>query len=368
MSYYNYNNYNLADAVWWDQIGNSLKLLSQIADVQRDRRSAVLRVPREIPWRDYFESQIDKRRESFSVDRMFQRAAYSPEFEPGYYILNKFCPPKIQADYWPGISVPEYLGGRDDLELCDYDIWISGIHTEFLLLKWIEFVTLYTAAARQKGFYRHAAFILEYDGPELSCNPAAGLSAPPECVPERIDYPIEDYDCRVFCLEFVSGQSDIDPIWRGYLAEVAASIGGNNPEFCAALLNSGDHLLHDPVNAAKNLNFDPDLQETGIFSSVWRAMIIQLFPLLERCRFALISKYQNEINQYLPSVNANGERIEEPFDLELSSLYFLITHAAFSVLPSELDAIRVCRKIRNALAHNRLAEFDDIKLLLSLKI
>ena len=392
---------NDAGAVWWGQIGNSLRLLSKIADVQRDGKSAVLRVPAKFPWRDYFDNQIDLRRESFSADRGLKRLAWPdpPECTPDFYILKKLCPPNVQADYWPGVKIAQYLGARDDLSLCDYDIYITGVHTEQVLSQWIEFVTLYAAAAHEKELDHHAAFIIEYDGPDLSSGyPGIPIAAPPRFLPEWLDCRVEDYDCRVFCLELASGQvqsktqsriqaqtetqpeSQIEsrlesPALRGYLAELAASVGGNYPEFCAALCDTGDLLLSNPVAAVKQTiaqcrdsagNAFPDMRESEISSAVWRAMIVQLFPLLERCRLSIISKYQKEIAGYLPIDNGNGERIDEPFDLEISSLHFLITRAAFSVLPSELETVRLCRKIRNALAHNRLADFDDVKWLLTL--
>ena len=66
-----------AGAVWWGQIGNSLRLLSRVTESLRDHRTTLLQFPAHLPWRERFEEEIDLRRTAFSMDRRLRRLAWT---------------------------------------------------------------------------------------------------------------------------------------------------------------------------------------------------------------------------------------------------------------------------------------------------
>lgn len=348
-------------SIWWGQIGNSLRLLAKVTNNLRDCQSAVLQVPQDLPWRQDFYDAIDIRRSAFSGERRLVRLTWEAGMDPGEFVLDELCSNRVRADYWPGQTYAEYLGSKSELLMNDYYVWVTGIHSKADVSKWGEFVSQYHHIAKQLD--SSAVFILEYDG--------ANTDVPDV---EKIVYTVENYDCRVFSLEAAVALGNTD--LRNYQAELALSICSNNPELCYALLMAGTKLLHNPVQttvevtscmySSEGLPF-VTLDEQQIQSSAWEAAIVLLFPVLERYRISFIDKNESEIARYLPISNSNGDRITDPCDLEIGSLYYIVSSASKSFEPAEIELIRMCRKARNLLAHNKFVPYTDIRTLLALQ-
>lgn len=348
-------------AIWWGQIGNSLRLLTKVTNNLRDCQSAVLQVPQNFPWRQDFYEAIDIRRSSFGGERRMVRLSWQEEMDPGEFVLDELCSSRVRADYWPGQTYAEYLGSKGDLLMNDYYVWITGIHSKADVSKWAEFVTQYHNAA--KDFENSAVFILECD--DVSTD-VLGV--------EKIVYSVENYDCRVFSLEASAALGNTD--FRNYQAELALSICDNNPELCFALLMTGAKLLQDPVQTALEVTLKSYssegipfavLGEQGVHSAVWEATIVLLFPVLERYRMNFISKNESELARHLPISNSNGDRVTEPCDLEIGALYYIVSSASKEFASSDVETIRLCRKVRNLLAHNKIVPVDDVQKVLLLQ-
>lgn len=347
--------------IWWGQIGNSLRLLDRIANDLRDRRSAVLRVPGRFPWRETFYEAVDLRRSSFGGERRLRRIPWEEGADPGAYILDKLCSERVRADYWPGQTYGAYLGARDDIVLCDYYVWITGIRSKADMARWVEFITQYIQAAGQAE--QRAVFLLEYEGPMMD---APGL--------DRIDYSVESYDCRVFALETANVLCAAEA--RAYQAELALSLAGGDPELCCALLQEGERLLRDPVGTALEVcktalssSGEPfsALEEQQAASAAWEAALVLLFPILERFRMGFIKRFEGELWRHLPISNSNGDEVRDPQDLDIGPLFHIVTACSKAFSPAMVEAIRLCRHVRNLLAHNKLVPYEDVKKLLELK-
>ena len=351
---------NAAD-IWWGQIGNSLRLLARVTEHLRDHRSAVLSMPPRFPWRERFYREIDIRRAPYSMERRLKRVAWPGKGAPGQFVLNSMCPLDVQADYWPGQTYGEYLGSRRNLAINDYDIWITGVHDKTALMKWVEFVTQYHAAATAPE--PHAVFLIEYDGPAMKSGNV-----------EQISCQVERYDCRVFCLEMAAALSETR--LRDYQAELALSIAGSQPELCAALLETGERLLKNPIDTAREVlaqarssdgNPFPRQSESELTSAVWLAAVALLFPLMERYRIAFIERHKLELVRFLPISNSNGDEVTEPFDLEIGALCYIIANLRVHLFTSaEVAGLRLCRRIRNQLAHNKPVDRADVEAVMSL--
>lgn len=350
-----------AGKIWWGQIGNSLRFLSNVTNHLRDRHSTVLQVPQIIPWRQEFYNAIDMRRTSFSGDRRLMRLNWDESTEPGEFVLDELCSSRVRADYWPGQSYAKYLGSKDDIVLNDYYVWITGIHSKVGLAKWAEFVSQYENAA--KTLEKAAVFLLEYDGVTVD---VAGV--------EKIVYSVENYDCRVFCLETATALANSD--LRSYQAELALSVGRGEPELCAALLEKGKDLLESPVKTAQTvlqegfssqgLRF-AEMSETEIESAVWKAAIVLLFPILEQYRSDFIAAHEIELARHLPILNSNGDRITDPHDLEIGSIQYIVSNSKTGFSLAEVETVKLCRKARNLLAHNKPLPYVDVVGILTLK-
>lgn len=349
-----------AGSVWWGQIGNSLRLLTNITNTLRDCQSAVLQVPQSLPWRQSFYEAIDIRRSSFSGEKRLMRLTWTEGEDPGKFVLDELCSDRVRAEYWPGQTYAEYLGAKDDILLNDYYVWVSCIHNKADVSKWIEFVIQYNQASVMHE--NRAVYILEYDG---ACIDVNGV--------DNIVYTLENYDCRVFCLETATSLGNIG--LREYQAELALCIGGSNPELCNALLASGEKLLRDPVKTARSVIMESVTSEGKTFdnqseqqltSLAWKAAIVLLFPLLEKYRLDFISKYEHALARHLPISNSNGDRVTDPFDLEIGAIQYITGSSPNDFPGSDNDAIRLCRKARNLLAHNKPVPYEDVQRIIAL--
>lgn len=343
--------------IWWEQVGNALGLLSEVTNHLRDCKSAVLHLPAAFPWRQSFYDAIESRRTRFSESRRLVTLEWDGASDPGETVLEELCSMEVRAEYYPGMTRAAYLGSRDDIVLCDYYVWVAGIHSKAQLLQWTEFLDQYDRAARKAE--KKAVFILEYDGTD-----------PAPVSVETVRFTLEDYDCRVFCLEAAALLSNSS--LRFYQAELALSIGGTDPEFCHALLARGEQLLADPVaatgdviafsRAADGRRF-AHLEEQQILSAVWKAQLVLFFPVLEQRRVDFVQKYRDQIARHLPITESNGDRITDPLDLEIGPLCYIIASSGSAFPGTECEAIHLCRKVRNTLAHNKVLALEEVKRL-----
>lgn len=341
-----------AGTIWWGQIGNSLRLLTKVTNALRDCHSAVLQVPQKLPWHQDFYEAIDYRRAAFSGERRLMRLQWEDNADPGEYVLDELCSNRVRADYWPGQTYAQYLASKDDILLNEYYVWITGIHSKSDLSKWTDFVSQYIQHSDRPD--QRAVFILEYDGANTD---VYGV--------EKIVYSVENYDCRVFCLESAAANNNTD--MHVYQAELALSIGNNDPELCDALLALGEKLLQDPVKAtseAISMMGGNRLSEQAIVSAAWRAAIVLLFPILEQHRMDFVAKHQAALARHLPISNSNGDRINDPCDLEVGSLCYIVTSASKEFHSDEIEDLRLCRKVRNLLAHNKIVPYADVRKLM----
>lgn len=345
-------------AIWWGRLGQSLRYLGAVSERMRDGRSVVLKVPSRLPWREDFYARLERGRARLGIDRRFKRVCFPSGCDPGQFVLQELCSEEDQVNYWPGQTCAEYLAAKDDLMLNDCFIWVTGIHTKSDLSEWARFVSSYERLAG--NLERCGIFLLEYDGPDMDI---------PEM--ETLAYRIEESQCRVFCLETAdSGQSE----WlREYQAELALRIGGTDPEFCAALLKQGRDLLETPVEIAVALSRTarhtdgspfPAMDETQVTTAVWEAAVVQVFPLLEHCRLDFIGRHEEDLARFLPINSAWGETIEELRDLEIGPLTHIVSQTRNIAQYEEMETLWLCRKIRNALAHNRIVPLEDIQNLM----
>lgn len=349
-----------AGAVWWGQIGNSLRLLAKVTDNLRDCRSAVLRVPERLPWRQDFYEAIDVRRSAFSGERRLMRLQWEADADPGEFILDELCSRRVRADYWPGQTYAAYLGSREDILLNDYYVWVTGVHSKTDIVRWAEFISQYGQAARR--LENRAVYVIEYDGPPVELS---GV--------ENIGYTVENYDCRVFCLETAAALDNAAV--RAYQAEMALCIGQNDPELCDALLREGDSLLLDPVGTARSCiaggtssEGRPFAEQTEqqISSAAWKAAIVLLFPVLEQFRLDFVVENQELLEKHLPISNSNGDRVTDPFDLEIGAICYIVAASDQSFSEETRKNIRLCRRARNQLAHNKPLPYEDVQKLIAL--
>lgn len=349
-----------AGEIWWGQIGNSLRLLTAVTNILRDCRSAVLQLPAALPWRQTFRDTVALRRTALGDNRSMKTIAWRDGADPGAFILRELCPRQVLADYYPGQSCAAYLGRREGLTLNEQNIWVTGVHRREDVQRWIAFLTEYEQASAELP--SRAVFLLEYDGPPV---PGGGT--------ELLTFHVEHYDCRVFCLE--SGAALKNASLREYQAELALRIGGADPELSWHLLCAGEELITDPVRTAMDVvsrfrNSEgrsfPQLTEQQIVSAAWRAALVIFLPILEQWRMDFVSRHEPELFRHLPIHNSNGEKVTDPYDLELGALFFISRQPGSPFSQEDRAKIELCRDARNKLAHNKALPREEARQILAL--
>lgn len=361
-----------AGKIWWSQIGSSLTFLDSIAECMHERKSAVLEVPENLPWREEFFEEIAVRRNSFSSDRMMKRLEWNPTEEPGMSVLKTLCQKSVILEYWPTQSPAAFLASRKDLLLHSCEIWITGIRTSDELERWKSFAVEYRNAMKDSS--PCASFYLEF--PIRKGADPSGAPVEREDQPRRLLYTVEKCDCRVFALESLSAMqrwdvSQIAPNKNEYRAELALCISDGDPELCQALLEEGTELLLNLADTSRHaMNaVRPALSELSdqeIFSSVWKVQLILLMPKLENFRMQVIREYESQLKTCLPITNSNGDSVTEVCDLEIANLRYLGEHGQIKYSTDVWNKLNICRGVRNLLAHNKIVTYSDVLFCMNL--
>ena len=348
------------DGIWWDQIGTQLRFVSRVNELLEEDRSFVLSLRGQLPWRQSFYGRVGYGRSAFSADRRLKRLPFPAGTDPGAFVLENLCPMAVQADYYPGQTYAEYLGGKGDLIMCDYCVWVTGIHSRADFSAWLSFVRAYEAAAA--ALERRAVFVLEYDGPAYDPQPL-----------QQVKYEVKSYDCRVFCLQLTSEWDSSD--FLPYRAELALNIGGASPELSAALIAAGDRLPEEPLETVRRVlererdsegRPFPGMSEAKIISGIWRSCFLLFYPIIERVRMNFIAKHESELREYLPISNSRGETVSDPSDLEIGTLCHILTCKSRHVFPpEETENVILCHAVRNQLAHNKYLTYDEVSRVLA---
>lgn len=372
------NRANIAAEVWWTQIGSSRQLVSSVKEYMENEQSFVLHIPKQMPWKVKFYSRIEDTagashrplKMRSSEDRTKRILSWTPEqsgLTVGKFLLDNddLFSDDERIAYHPSKSYPDYIAELHASLLAESFIWVTNITTQKDIVDWTRFVAKYNENAGDE----RAVFVLEYCGPECML---------PAEIP-LVRYCVEAMDCRVFCLELASSLANTTQ--KEYQAELGFRVGNLDPEISAALMLMGDDFIKEPVEAAMKCTCRvysdgapcPHFNKSQIESSVWRANVSMLFPILEQWRLALSAKYEADLQRYLPMENSLGEKVEKPCDLELGVMYFLAqsnkaVRCINTFTEEDYSTLKICRKVRNLLAHNDTVGFDDVETVLNLKM
>jgi len=356
--------------IWWRTITGPRSLVETAARSLSDNRSVLLVIPDDLPWplemRYALESEFRNRYHEQDLVVQPVEASEIPEgTDPGRWILDRFGSRAARQNYRPqsGMTMQAYLAKNNILR--NSLIWIRGLGGQ-RALEWISFCRQYSPLEHNNGL-----FILE--------------TADEGYIPEGRDLDVVDYRKRVSVYDVQlfnsilidARRTDLPGIWKTYIAAVAASLCGADAELSGALIEKTWFLAQDPVKTMTNLAFSPDFSgrgrqpghilqqlregdEADARRCVWQAQIQTAFPAIEMERTAFIRERSGLIREALAKneVRSFGQVITEPEELELGTLYFMISArdadgAYLLFLPDEevRQRLRFLRDCRNDLAH-----------------
>ena len=335
--------------IWWKQINKSTQFIDYIINTLISGENIILNMSELFPWRETMCNIVENTLSINDSNRMI-KIIKSPNENIGQYLLKNYCDETKRIQYRYGISYEDFLGKMSDIKLSSLYLWVTDI-PDNKICEWIEFVSKYYEIS--KGNY--ARFILETRS-DCKYKICKGLRY------ADIFDNIQGYDVFTFCA-LASSYVDIKNYIRPYLAELISNICGKDIELCAKCIENSKQFLTNPIETAIYLS-STEKSKFDIENLCWQSQIKLLFPAIENYRLSLIKKHHNEIINALPIQNVFGETINDPFDIELGLLNYLI-HEKRVNLDNYNDFI-MFKDARNNLAHIHVLDFEAVDKILSI--
>ena len=200
---------------------------------------------------------------------------------------------------------------------------------------------------------------------------------------------ISKYDLELFAAILLSDKKAPADA-KHYASNVAANICMGDAEVLEAVADEINLSFIDPIKTLKNaLSRFPDELITSrnqhfaklfdvntnvLYKTIWEAQLQSFYSLVEVQLIQLIEKWNDNIRDTLANhtITQYGEHITEPNDVELGTLFFMISTQSqigkyILYIPDEYDRkrIRFLRDFRNNLAHSVMSEPECVTKFLS---
>lgn len=351
------------DNIWWRQIIKANHFINDISTNILQGKSIILHLPVFVPWRDtmydLLEGVLHMESPEYRLDYIDcpPRERY-PSGDVGQFLLEKYCKKEKRSSYRPSETYAEFLAKSDDIVLNSHYVWIKNVLVDDVE-KWGRFIVDYNKNL-PKG-HSGAVFILEVQGNTGRIKQFKGVRY------ISMDESIDAYDRYAFCT-LASTDVSVPASLRPYLAELVSSVCQDDVELCALCISRWDAFIENPANCLKTIcqdetrsdgsEFEPHLDSTTINPLIWEAQIKILFPIIEKFRSGFIKDHYTAIMNTLPIKNSNGETIDNPVDVELGTLIYLVGQKRIVLTTKEYERIDKFRKIRNDLAHLTPVEYE----------
>lgn len=349
--------------LWWNRIISAVQHFNLLKEYLSNEMNILLFCKSKFPWKNTLYTKLKIELGDITAIKSIHLIRNKSGIAPGKLILENLCSSETQTNFWPGQSYAEFFADAKDITLNNMFVWVEDISTKDDASKWIEFVNIYNNLSKTHNKDgKRAVFILE-------CSGNFSFESKSECL-ATIDITPNDFDRHMFCIMNTS-EINCSYLLKQYISELAFNFGGNNIELCGKLVLEGLALLENPPFIYKKVcgnSFSVgDIKtksDMEIKSDIIISQVKIIFPVLEQKRQMLIKKYNNEIKKALPIKNSIDEIVNEPYELELSALLLITNKNKVVMSPADKELLRLCRNIRNKIAHNEILLSNEIKSIL----
>lgn len=348
--------------LWWNRIISSVQYFNLLKENLSDEMNILIFCKSKFPWKNTLYDKLKTELGDITATRAIHSIRCESGTSPGKLILQSLCSPETQANFWPGQSYAEYLADTDNITLNNMFVWVEGISTQDDASMWTEFVNEYNRLSKERNkTCKRAVFILECSGNFCFETKSEYFAT--------IDITPSDFDRHMFCIMNTSEIKCSYPL-KQYISELAFNLGGNSIELCGELASDGLALLENPAFIYKLIckehcvEADKIKSDIEIKSEIIISQVKIIFPVLEQKRQMLIKKYNNDIKTALPIKNSLDEIVSEPYELELGALLLMTNQNKVVMSPADKDLLKLCRSIRNKIAHNEILSSNEIKSIL----
>ena len=331
--------------IWWTHVSYNMNFIQNCINHLMKHNSLVLTFPKEIPFYDEMRSMLESKIKEIDAYRNIEYIN-SLDKEPGELLLEKFCKREKRAKYRKGIGYPKFLGESRDISLNQYYIWVTGIDGNSCR-SWVNFISAYNRYVPKD--VDPCLFILEYMGNESVLLQGSNSI-------KNVTYHYSTYDLYTYC-SLLTSQYSMSTWKKHYICELVVNLCERNVELCYSLVSYQEQLMkntYDVLNEVSKLEIDFKFLE----KKIWESQLKQVFPRIESFRTNFIQNKYSELEICVPFLKACGKDVDNPFDIELGGLIFLLGEKKFNVNSIEYYEIENFRKARNALAHLKTIDYE----------
>lgn len=347
------------DKIWWNHITKAHKFLNDIVTAAIEGKSVILSLPSNVPWHDTLIELMEEQLKLENPKNSFDKIS-CPKEEVGLYLLNKYCKREKRATYRYGMTYAAFLGKSEDIVLNDRYIWVSDI-PKSKYDEWIDFIVEYN---KNVSIKTPAVFILE------TCDENFVHKAKKGIKKILFEQNIDAYDKFAFCT-LIATENNCKEYMRPYLAELVSAICKEDIELCAECMAAGDRFLKKPTKVLQFIvennhrsngeKYQFSKNKEQIKTLLWETQLKYVFPLIEKYRNYFISRYTTSIEKVLPFENSYGESIQNPEEVEIGTLLYMVKSGAIVVSDKELKELECYRDARNKLAHLNILKLDIVE-------
>lgn len=304
--------------IWWGLPGESAMFYGKL--LERIKQGMVLRQEDRIPFGNILWEKVGSH---FNCPvRVLEWS--SRERCPGDFLLKQLFTPRQRALYFPSESCGSYLASLESERMI---VRITGIQGWEAASRWEELIDQYRKAGGKNLLLA------------AECDREAG--------PKALEHRVNPNQCRGFLL-LLAGVLNNTRV-PAYQAELAMNLAPRDPEVSSGLLLQGERLLLYPAETVREFGIDRERAE----SAIQQTNLVCLFPRIERCRFAFARKHREELLPFLPIRSVEGDLLDDPMELEVGHLNYLIRNKGKLRNLSGAEGIQFCAMVRNKIAHNQ---------------
>lgn len=351
-------------SIFWEQIRKARDFVEKLCCDVVEGKSVLLSFPEGTPW----SNELYSFAENLFLERSPDYTVYLIENEDSSLdtlLLERFCRREVRATYRRNMGVAAFLASRTDTPLHSSYVWVR-IRSEQRLNEWMDFVGKYLSLMSPKP--EKASFILETEGLHTVAH-TKGIGV--------LDWSqsADAYDVYTYCA-LESSETNIAPLLRPYLVELASRLCGTDVELARVCVLAGEDFLSAPEETLRELKafaarsngqpFSFPIDSEKCAAHIWEAQIRCLFAILEKYRSSYVSRHKPEIMACLPFSTKDRILISELKDVELGHLVYLAAEKRLHIPSTDYDMLDFLRQARNDLAHLNMLSFEKVQRILRL--
>lgn len=345
------------ESIWWNQVTNAVKYITDIKNSLLEEKSILLRYSLGIPWREKLVESVINSVKLQNGDKKFVEVVNVED--PGKYLLKEFCKPEKRTEYRPSKGYAKFFAESDDIVLHDRYLWVQ-ITNQKNLDVWLDFVSDYLKDRGKND--TKTVFILEVS---MDCNISIKKGVKKYCLDDYIG----EYDRIVFAVLAASCVKE-SPFIKSYLSELVANVTGNDIELAAECISSYKEFLIHPIGCISKIVEEKDRSDGTSFvytknkgdveHLIWLSQIKIVYPYLEEFREEFVQKHYNVIVRQLPIQALYGETYDDPKDVELGTLMYMVGRGIITLNTNEYEKLKRFKEARNKLSHLTYLSFNEI--------